>query len=44
MQEQIKGIFDFSKLEELTDDYIEDNEDKIKQMISKSISDRLTFK
>lgn len=40
MKEQIKGIFDFSKLEELTDDYIEDNEDKIKQMISKSISNK----
>ena len=41
MQEQLKVIFNFSKLEELTDDYIEENEDKIKRMISDSISSRL---
>lgn len=44
MREQIKGIFDFSRLEEMTDEYIENNEDNIKNMIAKSISDRLTFK
>jgi hypothetical protein len=44
MREQIKGIFNFHKLEELTDEYIEQNEDDIKEMLSKSISDRLKFK
>jgi len=41
MREQIKNIFDFSRLEELTDTYIDENEDKIKQMIAETISNRL---
>jgi len=41
MREQIKGIFDFSRIEELTEEYIEDNEDSIKKMISESISNKL---
>jgi hypothetical protein len=41
MREQIKGIFDFSKLEELTDTYIEENEGNIKQMIANTIKNRL---
>lgn len=44
MREQIKGIFDFGRLEELTDEYIEENEDDIKDMIATSISNRLKFK
>jgi len=41
MREQIKGIFDFGRLEELTFEYIEENEEDIKQMIADSIIDRL---
>jgi len=44
MREQIKGIFDFSRLEELTEEYIEENESDIKEMIAVSISSRLKFK
>ena len=43
MKEQIKGIFDFERLSELTDTYIDENEDDIKQMISDSITSRLKF-
>lgn len=41
MGEQIKGVFDFGRLEELTEEYIADNEDSIKEMISESIISRL---
>jgi len=41
MWEQIKSIFDFSRLEELTYEYIDKNEEDIKQMIADSIIDRL---
>lgn len=44
MADQIKGIFDFSRLDELTETWIEENEEKIKEMISKSISDKLNNK
>jgi glyceraldehyde-3-phosphate dehydrogenase/erythrose-4-phosphate dehydrogenase len=44
MREQIKGIFDFSRLEDFTDEFIEDNEDSIKKMIAESISNRLRSK
>jgi glyceraldehyde-3-phosphate dehydrogenase/erythrose-4-phosphate dehydrogenase len=44
MREQIKGIFDFTRLEDLTYDFIEDNQDNIKEMISESINNRLRFK
>lgn len=41
MREQIKGIFDFSKLEELTEEFIEDNEINIKNMIAEAITNKL---
>jgi len=44
MREQIKGVFDFSKLEELTYEYIDKNEEDIKQMIADSIIDRLRYR
>lgn len=44
MKEQIKGVFNFDRLEELTDEYIEEKEEDIKQMISDSINSRLKFK
>jgi glyceraldehyde-3-phosphate dehydrogenase/erythrose-4-phosphate dehydrogenase len=44
MKEQIKGVFDFSRLEDLTYDIITDNEESIKEMITESISNGLRFK
>lgn len=44
MKEQIQGIFNFGKLEDLTNDYIDENQDDIKQMIAESINSRLRFK
>lgn len=41
MKEQIKGVFDFSKIEELTEEYIDANEEDIKQMIHTSIKNGL---
>lgn len=41
MREQIKDVFDFGRLGELTEEYIEENEDDIKQMIFNSITSRL---
>ena len=43
MKEQVKGIFDFGRLAELADTYIDENEEDIKQMISDSITNRLKF-
>jgi hypothetical protein len=43
MQEQIKGIFNFEKISELTENYIENHEDNIKEMIARSIENRLKF-
>lgn len=44
MREQIKNVFDFGRLSELTDEYIENHEDDIKEMIANSINNRLSFK
>lgn len=44
MREQIKGVFDFEKLEDLTSEYIEKNTDDITRMLANSITDRLKFK
>jgi glyceraldehyde-3-phosphate dehydrogenase/erythrose-4-phosphate dehydrogenase len=44
MKDQIKGIFDFTRLEDLTYEVIENNEESIKEMIADSISNRLRFK
>jgi hypothetical protein len=44
MREQIKGIFDFGRLEELTNEFIEDNEENIKKMIAESINNKLRSK
>jgi hypothetical protein len=41
MKEQIKGIFDFNKLNEFTEEFIDKNEDEIKQAIADCIFDRL---
>lgn len=41
MKEQIKGIFDFSKLNEFTEEYIDKNEDEIKEAIADCIYSRL---
>lgn len=41
MKEQIKGIFDFDRLNEMTEEYIEKNENKIKEAIADSIYSRL---
>lgn len=44
MKEQIKGVFDFHLLNELAEEYIENHQDDITNMIATSISDRLKFK
>ena len=44
MREQIKGVFDFTRLEELTYEYIDKNEENIKLMVAESIENRLKFK
>ena len=44
MKEQIKGVFDFDILAELTEEYIEDHQADITDMIAKSINSRLKFK
>lgn len=41
MKEQIKGIFDFDKLNEFTEEYIDKNENEIKQAIAECIYNRL---
>lgn len=41
MKEQIKGIFDFNKLNEFTEEFIDKNEDEIKSAIADCIFDRL---
>ena len=44
MREQIKGVFDFSKLEELFSEYIEDNTEELMEIFAESINNRLKFK
>ncbi|OHD25262.1 MAG: hypothetical protein A2Y34_03910 [Spirochaetes bacterium GWC1_27_15] len=41
MKEQIKGIFDFNKLNEMTEEFIDKNEDKIKCAIADCIFNKL---
>lgn len=41
MKEQIHSIFDFSKLNEITEEYIENNEEDIKYLIANSIRNKL---
>jgi len=44
MREQIKGRIDFSKLDDITDTYIDDNEYEIKKMIADTITNKLMFR
>lgn len=41
LKKQIKGVFDFSRISEMSDEYIEEHEDEIKEMIANSIEERL---
>jgi hypothetical protein len=41
MKEQIKGIFDFDKLNEMTEEFIDKNEDEIKRAIADCIFNKL---
>ena len=44
MKEQIKNVFDFEKVSEIVDDYIDNHESDIIDMTKKSIQKRLDFK
>lgn len=41
MSEQIKSSFDFSRIGDITETYIEEHKDEINQMIFSSINDRM---
>ena len=41
MSEQIKSSFDFSRIGNITETYIEEHQDEINQMIFSSINDRM---
>lgn len=43
MKEQIAGTFDFDKISEITDTYIENHSDDITNMVSESINKRLSM-
>jgi len=44
MREQIKGVFDFNRLEELFSEYIEENTEELMEIFTESINNRLKFK
>ena len=41
MSEQIKSSFDFSRIGDITETYIEEHQDEINQMVFSSINDRM---
>lgn len=41
MKEQIKGAFDFDKIGEITEEYVDQHKDEINEMIFNSINERM---
>ena len=41
MSEQIKSSFDFSRIGDITETYIEEHQDEINQMVFSAINDRM---
>lgn len=44
MKEQIENSIDFRAISDITEEYIDDNKDKINEMVMQSISNRLDLK